>query len=64
MPEVGLRRRERTRSVDAVNLGQAGVFDGIADRGAGAVRLHHADGVRVHARRRQRRSIDRGLRGL
>ena len=29
--------------VDAVDLGQAGVFDGVTDRGAGAVRLDHAD---------------------
>ena len=64
MSEIGLRRCERAGPLDAVNLGQAAEFDGIAGRGAGAVCLHHADGVRVHARRCQCGPIGRDLRGL
>ena len=62
MSEIGLHRGQRAGAVDAIDLGQAGVFDGVTDRGAGAVRLHHADGAGVHARRGQRRPIDRDLR--
>ena len=38
------------------------VLDRVTDRGAGAVRLDHADGVGVHARRRQSRAVHRDLR--
>ena len=62
MSEIGLHRRERAGAVDAVYLGQARVFDGVTDRGTGAVRLHHADGAGVHARRSQRRPVHRDLR--
>ena len=61
MSEIGLHRRERAGSVDAIHLGQTRVFDGITDRGTGAVRLYHADGAGVHARRRQCRSVHHGL---
>ena len=47
----------------AVHLGEACVFDGVTDGGTGAVRLHHADGAGVHARRSQCRAIGRDLRG-
>jgi hypothetical protein len=50
MAEVGLHRCQRAGAVDAVYLGQAGVFDGIPDRGAGAVRFDHADAPGVDAR--------------
>ena len=39
------------------------VLDRVTDRGAGAVRLDHADGGGVHAGDVQRRPVDRGLRG-
>ena len=63
MSEVGLCGRERARTVEAVYLGQAGEFDGVAGRGAGAVCLHHADGAGIHTGRGQRRPIGRDLRG-
>ncbi len=62
MAEVRLHRRQRAGALEAVYLGQSGVFDGVAHRGAGAVRLHHPDAVRVHARSGQRRPVHRGLR--
>ena len=62
VPEIGLHRCQRARAVDAVHLGQACVFDRVAHRGAGAVRLDHADRGGVHARRGQRRPIRRDLR--
>ena len=62
MSEIGLHRCERAGAVDPVYLGQARVFDGVADRGTGAVRLHHADGAGVHARGSQRRPVHRDLR--
>ncbi len=42
-PKLVLTDPSAQGAVGAVDLGQAGVFDGVADRGAGAVRLHHAD---------------------
>ena len=63
MSEVGLRRCERAGAVEAIHLGDARVFDGVADRGAGAVRLDHADGAGVHAPSGQRRAIGRDLCG-
>ena len=50
MPEIGFHRGQRAGAVDAVDLGQAGVFDGVTDRGAGAVRLDHADARGVDVR--------------
>ncbi len=64
MAEVGLHRRQGAGAVDAVDLSQAGVFDRVAHRGAGAVRLDHADRAGVHARGGQRRPVHRGLRAL
>ena len=62
MAEIGLHRCQRARALDAVYLGQAGVFDGVTDRGTGAVRLDHADAAGIHARSGQRRLIHGGLR--
>ncbi len=42
---------------------QAGVFDGVTHRGAGAVCLHHANGAGVHPRRGQCRTIGLDLCG-
>lgn len=59
--EVGLDRPQHTRPVGSVHRGQAGVFDRIADRGAGAVRLDEADRGGVDVRRLQRLSVDGDL---
>ena len=45
--EVALDRRQRARPIVAVHRRDAVVLDGVADRGSGAVRLHHADGAGV-----------------
>ena len=61
-PTVGLRRSEHAVVAGgAVNLCQARELDRVADRGAGAVRLDHADGVGVDAGRGQRRPVHRDL---
>ncbi|SON63812.1 hypothetical protein MSIMFI_05343 [Mycobacterium simulans] len=62
MAKIGLYRPQRAPAVDSIYLGHAGVFDGIADRSPSAMRLHHADGGRVHASRGQRRAIHLDLR--
>ena len=62
MAEVGFHRGQRAGAIDAVDLGQAGVFDRVAHRGTGPVRLDHADGAGIDARDGQRRPIHRGLR--
>ena len=41
--EVGLRRARGARALGAVDLGEAGELDRVADGGAGAVGLDHAD---------------------
>ena len=61
-PKLLFTEPSAQRSVLAVHLGQAGEFDRIADRGAGAVCLDDADRVGVDARRRQRRPVHRDLR--
>ena len=61
MAKVGLHRRERAGTLDAVYLCQAGVFDGVAHRGTGAVRFHHADAGGVYACSLQRRLIHSAL---
>ena len=62
-PKLVFTDAERARPVDAVHLRQAGVFDGVTHRGAGAVRLHHANGAGVHTRHGQCRPIDVDLCG-
>ena len=63
MPEIRLHRGQRGWAGDAVDVGEALVFDRVTDRRPGAVRLDHADRRGVHARRGQRRLIHGGLRG-
>jgi len=62
MAQITLGRPEGAGSVNAVNLCQAGKFDRVANRSAGAVRLDHADGGGVHAGDIQGRPIRRHLR--
>lgn len=64
MAEVGLHRRQRAGPLDAVNVGQAGIFDRVTHRGAGPVGLDHGNRSGVDTRGGQRRLIHRGLRGL
>ncbi|AFE14905.1 hypothetical protein MRGA423_24140 [Mycobacterium tuberculosis RGTB423] len=64
MSEVGLHRCECARAVDPIHLGDTCIFNGVTDRGAGAVRFDHADRRGVHATGSQRRSISRNLCGL
>ena len=63
VPEIGLHGCKRAWALEAVNLGQTGVFDGVAGGSAGAVCLHHAHAARVHTRCNQRVPIGRDLRG-
>ena len=62
MPEVGLHRAECARAVGPVHLGEAGEFDGVADRGTGAVRLHQAHRGGIHGRRVECGAIRQDLR--
>lgn len=64
MAEVGLHRRQRAGNLDAVNVGQAGIFDRVTHRGAGPVGLDHGNRSGVDTRGGQSRLIHRGLRGL
>ncbi len=62
MAEVGLGRGQCARPADAVYLTEAGEFDGVTDRRAGAVGLDHADGGGVDIGIAQRRSVQLRLR--
>src|ERR1700758_4816949 len=62
--EVRLRRCERAGPIDAIDLCQARVLDGITYGGAGAMRFHHADRAGINTGRGQRLPVHRALRLL